>query len=121
MRNGKALVAAVPVPHVEQDRGRCRSAATCPTRATRRLFAHDLVRPAFARRSIGAHDLIVPGLRAGGKPLHTRIKSGAGLFGIMRQAAASTIAARSQSRAAREEVPVLREVAPGHRAACHFV
>jgi AraC family transcriptional regulator len=34
-------------------------------------FAHDLVRPAFARRSISPLDTDVPGLRAGGKPLHT--------------------------------------------------
>jgi hypothetical protein len=35
------------------------------------LFAHDLVRPAFARRSIERNDKPAPGLRAGGKPVPT--------------------------------------------------
>jgi hypothetical protein len=47
------------------------------------LFEHDLFRPAFARRSIKPFGLTVPGLRAGGKPASTRIKSWAGFFGIM--------------------------------------
>src|SRR6476619_2093275 len=40
------------------------------SRCVAAFFAHDLVRPAYARRSINPYDATAQGLRAGGKPLH---------------------------------------------------